>query len=56
MGLAKIITPVQPFRALALSSDERRLYASVPDTNAIIVIDTGTQRTVRRSASLGQQG
>ena len=48
MGITKIITPVQPFRALALSSDGTRLYASVPDTNEIIVIDTDTQRTVRR--------
>ncbi len=54
MATAWVITPNQPFWALALSSDGRHLYASVPDTNEIMVIDTGTHRTMRTFAVGGK--
>jgi YVTN family beta-propeller protein len=50
MSMAHIITPVGPFWGLALSSDGRRLYASQPDLQNILVIDTGTRRTIRTIA------
>jgi YVTN family beta-propeller protein len=42
-----LITPPQPFWALALSPDGRRLYTSVPDAKRIAVIDTGTHRQIK---------
>ena len=50
MSMANIITPVGPFWGLTLSSDGRRLYASQPDLQNIMVIDTGTRRTIRTLA------
>jgi DNA-binding beta-propeller fold protein YncE len=47
MSMANIITPVGLFWGLALSSDGRQLYASQPDLQNILVIDTGTRRTIR---------
>jgi len=47
MSLASVITPVGPFWGLALSSDGRQLYASQHELQNIMVIDTGTRRTVR---------
>jgi VCBS repeat-containing protein len=50
MSMTSIITPAGPFRALALSSEGRWLYASQPDMQNIAAIDTGTRRTVRMLA------
>ena len=47
MSMANIITPAGPFWGLALSSDGPQLYASQPDLQNIMVIDTATRRTVR---------
>jgi DNA-binding beta-propeller fold protein YncE len=54
MSLANIITPVGPFWGLALSSDGRQLYASQPDLQNVLVIDTETHRTVRTLAVGGK--
>lgn len=54
MATAWVITPNHPFWALALSSDGRQLYASVSDSNEIMVIDTTTHRTVRTLAVGGK--
>ena len=50
MSMTNVITPVGPFWGLALSSDGQRLYASQPDLKNIMVIDTGTRRTIRTLA------
>jgi DNA-binding beta-propeller fold protein YncE len=50
MSMANIITPAGPFWGLALSSDGRRLYASQPDLQNIMVIDTVTRQTIRTLA------
>jgi hypothetical protein len=48
--MANITTPAGPLWGLALISDGQRLYASQPDPQNIMVIDTGTRRTVRTLA------
>jgi DNA-binding beta-propeller fold protein YncE len=47
MSLATVITPAGPFWGLVLSADGRQLYASQPDLQNIMVIDTATRQTVR---------
>ena len=46
MSLANVITPGGPFWGLTLSPDGRRLYASQPDMQQIMVIDPETRRTI----------
>ena len=47
MSKVSVITPPAPFWGLALSADGRQLYASQPDMQSLMVIDTGTHRCVR---------
>jgi DNA-binding beta-propeller fold protein YncE len=54
MQMKNVITPTGPFWGLALSLDGRSLYASQPELNSILVIDTETRRTTRTLAVAGR--
>jgi len=54
MQMTNVITPPGPFWGLALSSNGRWLYASQPELNSILVIDTETRRTTRTLAVAGR--